>query len=251
MDTQVKPIASEAAAGPIMVNGSNGRSMPEEKRRLHEEYNRKDEEAKSARRNLNYERRAEEKRLLVDLEHKEAGTPKATQDLAAERKRRNSVEKQTKGYEKKREAEAKKEKAGLDSERKRRYAAEKKMRDADMKERETEDGAQASMNKRLAQSRQEQRDEVGPPPDRKAGYHIVRRGDDNENEEGGDDKEYSPFRKFCGPAAILIIACIIALSQLQLAFETVTFGSLVLPKRTGVISPTPIYVHFARTKTAI
>jgi hypothetical protein len=248
MDTQVKPIASEAAAGPIMVNGSYGRSMPDEKKRLHEEYDnsRKDEEAKSARRNLNNERRAEEKRLLVDLEHKESGAQKATQDLAAERKRRNSVEKPTKGDEKKREAEAKKEKAGLDSERKRRYAAEKKMRDADMKERETEEGAQASMNKRLAQSRQEQRDEVGPPSDRKAGYHIVRRGD--ENEEGGDDKEYSPFRKFCGPAAILIIACIIALSQLQLAFETVTCGCLVLPKRTGV---SPIYVHFARTKTAI
>ena len=45
----------------------------------------------------------------------------------------------------------------------------------------------------------------------------------NEGNDDNEDKGDSPFRKYCGPGAILVIALVIALSQLQLAFETVAY----------------------------
>lgn len=176
-----------------MVNYVDGRVTPNEERRLREEFELKQAEARKARQNLQDERLTEEKRLLAELERTKAETRKAKQDLADERKRRNSVETRMK-------IEAQRQKAGdtienalLDAERQRRRAAEKRIRD----------------------QKKRGKDERG-----RGGGDDNDDADDGNGDHNDDVFMHTPFRKMCGPLSILFIACVIALSQLQLAFET-------------------------------
>jgi len=80
-----------------------------------------------------------------------------------------------------------------------------------------------TMNERLEMMQQEQRDEVGVyPSQKKISYRRVRR--DENGDEDVHDEGVTLYRKLCGPLAVLLIACVIALSQLQLTFETVSYS---------------------------
>jgi len=104
--------------------------------------------------------------------------------------------------------------------------SKQKVASIDGSERKPEAVEDVASNHQLEMMQQEQRNEVGGyASQKKNGYRRLPR-DENDEEDVDDEEGFSAYRKFCGPFAVLLIGCIIALSQLQLTFETV--GLLLL-----------------------